>query len=69
MKDYTLRHEGLAGTILEGTIEGSKRKGRQRIEYVKQIINDVGCSGYCDIKGLVQDMKGWRAELNQCQHC
>ena len=39
----TLKHEGLAGTISEGTVEGRKRKGRQRLEYVKQIIDDVGC--------------------------
>ena len=38
---HTLRHEGLAGTILEDILEGRKRKGRQRLEYVKQIIDDV----------------------------
>ena len=42
---HILRHEGLAGTILEGTVEGRKKKGRQRLQYVKQIIDDVGCSG------------------------
>ena len=47
---HTRRHEGLAGTILEGTVEGRKRKGRQRLEYVKTIIDDVDCSRYCEIK-------------------
>ena len=28
----TLRHEGQVGTILGGTVEGRKRKGRQIIE-------------------------------------
>ena len=32
---HTLRHDGLAGTILEGTVEGRKKKGRQTLEYVK----------------------------------
>ena len=32
---HTLRHEGLAGTILEGLVEGRKRKERQGLEYVK----------------------------------
>ena len=34
---HTLRHEGIAETILEGTVEGHKRKGRQRLEYVKKL--------------------------------
>ena len=59
--DHTFRHEGLARTILEGIVEGHNRKGRQRLEYVKQIINDVSCSGYCEIKRLAQDRNGWRA--------
>ena len=42
---HSLRHEGPTRTILEGTLEGRKKKGRQRLEYVKQIIGDVGCSG------------------------
>ena len=65
MIGHTLRHEGLAGTILEGTVEGRKRKDRQRLEYVKQIIDDVGCSGYCKMKRLAQDRNGWRAASNQ----
>ena len=64
---HTLRHEGLAGTILEGTVAGHKRKERQRLEYVKQIIDDVDCSGYCEMKRLAQDRNGWRAASNQSQ--
>ena len=55
---HSLRHEGLAGTILEGTVEGHNGKGRQRLEYMKQIIDDVGCSGYCKIKRLASDRNG-----------
>ena len=54
---HTLRHERLAGTILEGTVEGRRRKGRQRLKEVKQIMDDVGCSGYCEIKRLAQNRK------------
>ena len=66
---HTLRHKGLAGKILESTVERRKRKGRQRLEYVKQIIDDVGCSGYCKMKRLAQDKNGWRAASNQSQDC
>ena len=47
---HILRHEGLTGIILEGTVEGRKRKGRKRLEYVKLITDDAGCSGYCEMK-------------------
>ena len=50
MIGHILRHEGLVGTILENTVEGRKRKERQRLEYVKKILDDVGCSGYCNMK-------------------
>ena len=39
---HTLRQEGLVETILKGTVDGRKMKGRQRLEYVKQIIDEVG---------------------------
>ena len=58
---HTFRHEGLTRKISKRIVEGRKRKGRQRLEYVKQIINVVGCSGYCEIERLAQDRNGWRA--------
>ena len=64
MIGHILRHEGLEGTLLEGTVEGCKRKERQKLEYVKQIIDDVGCSGYRDMKRLAQDRRGWKATSN-----
>ena len=49
---HEIRHEGLTGTISEDTVEGREGKGRQRLGYVKQIIDDVGCSGYCEMKRI-----------------
>ena len=46
-----------------GRVEGSKRKKRQRLEYVKQIIDDVGCSGYCELKNSLRI--GTDRELHQ----
>ena len=45
----TLRHERLTGTILEGTVEGRKRQGKQRLEYAKQMTleipyNEIRCN-------------------------
>ena len=48
-------------TILDGIVEGHRRKGRHTLEYVKQIVNDVRCSRYCEIKTLAPDRSGWRA--------
>ena len=45
----TLRHKGLVRIILEGTVGGHEWKGRQILEYAKQIIDYVACSGYCDM--------------------
>ena len=59
MIGYTLRYEGLAETIPEGIVERHKRKRRQRLESVIQIIDDVGLSGYCEMKRLAQDRNGW----------
>ena len=61
--NHILRHERLVGTIL-GVVEGRKSIGRQRVEYVKKIIKDVGCSGYRDMKRLAQDRRGWKATSN-----
>ena len=58
MIGHILRHEGLEGTLLEGTVEGLRWKGRKRLQYVKQIIDDVGFSGYCDMKRFAQDREG-----------
>ena len=56
--EHTLRLVGLAATILVVTIEGYKKKRRQRLEYVKQIIDEVGCSRYGQMKRLTQDRNG-----------
>ena len=42
----------MTGTFLEGIIE------RQRLDYVKRIINNVACNGYCKIKIFAQDRNG-----------
>ena len=52
------------GTILEGAVEGRKRVGRERLEYVEQITDDVGCSGYCDIKIVAQDRNKVLSRVN-----
>ena len=54
---HSLKDESLAGTILGGMVEGCRRKGRQRWEYVKQIIDDVDYGGYCEMKKLATNNK------------
>ena len=36
--------------ILEGTLGRKRYRGRPRLQYVQQIMEDVGCGRYVDVK-------------------
>ena len=59
------RHPGIASLVMEGRFEDRNCRGRPRLEYVKQIAADVGCSSYVAMKRLAQDREAWRAASNQ----
>lgn len=65
MVGHIFRHAGLVNLLSEGTMVGRNRRGGQRLEYVKQTIEDVGCNGYVKMKRLTQDRRRWRIALNQ----
>ena len=57
--------ENMGGIILEGTVEGSRGRGRPRREYIEQIVADVGCTSYREMKVLAQDRVAWRTASNR----
>jgi hypothetical protein len=65
MVGHILRHEGLMKTVLEGRVEGKNYRGRPRLEYIEQIIKDVECKTYSEIRRMVEDRTGWRAASYQ----
>ena len=40
---HVLRHPGILGLMMEGLVEGSNGRGRPRLQYLRQIADDVGC--------------------------
>ena len=67
MIGHLLRHEGLTSLVLEGAAEGKNCRGRQRLEYIQQIIEDVGCQCYSEMKRLAQERNSWQAASNQSE--
>ena len=47
---HTLRHEGLLKLVMEGTTEGKGYKGIPSLQYVRQILVDVNCVTYEEMK-------------------
>ena len=55
---HTLRHGGLLRDILEGEV--GKKRGRPRLKYFDQIIRDMGCETFREVKQLAGDGAEWR---------
>lgn len=65
MVGHILRHPSLVSLVMEGTVEGKNCRGRQRLQYATQILEDVGCKKYVEIKRLAQDRMKWKAASNR----
>ena len=55
---HPLRHERLLRDILEGEV--GKKRGRPRLKYFDQIIGDMGCETFREVKQLAGDRAEWR---------
>lgn len=57
---HILRHDGLLGLILEEIIDGKNHRGRPRLQYISQIIEDQGYNSCQELKrkGLVIEKHG-----------
>jgi hypothetical protein len=61
---HLLRHEGLLKTVIEGTVEGKRCRGRPRLCFIQQIVSDVRCKNYTEMKQLTESRREWRASSN-----
>lgn len=63
---HILRHDGLLLLILEGVIDGKNHRGRPRLQYISQIMEDQGCNSYQELKRKASDREAWK--LLQTNH-
>ena len=62
MMGHTLRHGGLLRDILEGEVGKKRGRGRPRLKYFDQIIGDMGCKTFREVKswqGTEPSGDGW----------
>ena len=52
MMGHTLRHGGLLRDILEGEVGKKRGSGTPRLKYFDQIIRDMGCETFREVKQL-----------------
>ncbi len=50
--EYNIGHSELLIRISEGQVEGKNCVGRPKSEFVKQIVDDMGCRSYEEMKKL-----------------
>lgn len=50
--------------ILKGMVEGKNLKGRQRISYKGQIMRDIGCKFFTEMKRFAYKKEQWRLPKN-----
>ena len=62
---HNVRHPGILLLLLEGKVEGKNWVGRHRVPYIKQIVQDVGCKSYVEMKELALMREKWRAASNR----
>lgn len=62
---HIIRHDGMLKMIIEGVVEGKNLRGRPRLEYMKQLLRDMRCASYCELRRKADDRGAWRVAANQ----
>ena len=57
---HILRHENMIKMILEGMTEGKRCRGRLRLHYTKQLMEDMNCTSYQELKRRAEKRADWK---------
>lgn len=57
---HIFRQGGLLRLILEGMVVGKNHKGRLRLQYMSQMIEDRDCDSYQELKRKASDREVWK---------
>ena len=56
---HLLRHNGFVTNIMEGRVLGKESRGRPRLSYIKNLMKELFCNSYAEMKRLAQDRHLW----------
>ena len=63
---HVFRHNPFVSNVLTGMVEGKVARGRPRLEYIKQVIQNAGADNLSAMKKMTYDKTRWKA-ANQSQ--
>jgi hypothetical protein len=56
---HLLRHNGLVTNIMEGRVLVKQNRGRPTLSYIKNLMKELFCNSYAEMKRLAQDRYLW----------
>jgi hypothetical protein len=56
---HLLRHNSFVTNIMEGRVLGKESRGRPRISYITNLMKELFCNCYAEMKRLAQDRHLW----------